>query len=140
MNWKKGAYQLTDDKININFPYVIKTLNKNYWAKGRPKKVILKSIENSVFISMFLKNKQIGYARIVSDFSSFAWICDVFIDAAFRGKGLGKFLLECVGQHPATNVRLCLLGTKDAHGLYEKYGFTRREMMWKLNDYAKIID
>jgi len=129
MKWKKGEYITTDDKSNVDFEYVHRTLNTTYWAKGRAKETVIKSIENSVFLSVFKDGRQVGYSRVVSDNATFAWICDVYIDPEHRGKGLGRWLMRCTLKHPSTKVRINLLATKDAHGLYEKYAFEIKECM-----------
>ncbi len=129
MKWKKGEYITTDDKSNVDIDYVHRTLNTTYWARGRPKETVKKSIENSIFLSVFKDNRQVGYSRVVSDNATFAWICDVYIDPKHRGNGLGKWLMRCTLKHPSVKVRINLLATKDAQGLYEKYGFERKECM-----------
>ena len=139
MIWEKENYYISDSKDNIDMAYIISSLQNTYWAEGRPAELIRRSIENSVLLSVFDQKKQIGFARIVSDFSCFAWLCDVYIDSEYRGKGLGKFLMSCVTAHPSTQVRMKLLATKDAHGLYEQYGFERKEMMFQKSDYDKLI-
>ncbi len=131
MKWDNGGYFVTDDKEVIDITFVIDSLHKTYWADSRPAETIRKSIESSVLLSLFDDKKQIGFARIVSDYATFAWICDVYVDAGYRGKGLGKFLMRCVTEHPSTDVKNTILGTKDAHGLYEKFGFIRKELMIK---------
>ena len=80
-------------------------------------------------ISLFHKNKQIGFVRLVSDFITFSWICDVFIHPDFRGKGLSKWLFECVLEHPSAKTRLSILATSNAAGLYEKFGFSTSEIL-----------
>jgi GNAT superfamily N-acetyltransferase len=134
MKWDYNQYFITDSKDEIDINFIIDSLHKTYWADHRPKEVIIKSIENSILLSLFIDIKQIGFARIVSDNATFAWICDVYIADEYRGKGLGKFLMRCVTEHPSTNVRTNILGTKDAHGLYEKFGFFRNELMLKRNE------
>jgi len=73
--------------------------------------------------------KQVGFARVVTDRATFAWLCDVFVDEAHRGRGLGKRLVESVVGHPDLEGLAIVLATRDAHGLYERFGFVRREMM-----------
>ncbi|OHD13727.1 MAG: hypothetical protein A2086_12190 [Spirochaetes bacterium GWD1_27_9] len=139
MEWKKDNYIITDSKDNIDIEFIVNSLNQTYWAEGRPKQLIQNAINNSILLSLFCDNKQIGFTRIVSDFSCFAWICDVFVDKKYRGNGLGKFLMECATSHSSTKVRTILLGTKDAHGLYEKYGFVKAEMMMKKIEYENLF-
>lgn len=139
MKEEKNGYIISDDKDLIDWNFVITSLQSTYWAEDRPEEMIKKSFENSIVLSLIGEEKQVGFARIVSDLSCFAWLCDVYIDPAHRGKGLGKFLMSCVKSHPSTQVRMTLLATKDAHGLYEQYGFERREMMFSKKEYSEII-
>lgn len=132
MKIKKGDYLITDNKKNIDLDFIIKSLQKTYWAKNRKKEVIINSINNSILISMFKKEQQIGFSRIVTDKAAFAWIADVYIDEKYRGKGLGKWLVKNTTNHPdIKNVSLQLLKTKNAHGVYEKFGFIRDDCLTK---------
>ena len=139
MNWEHNQYHITDSKDELNMKFFIKSLQSTYWGEGRPSQLIKKSIENSVVLSLFDKDKQIGFARIVSDFACFSWLCDVYISPEYRRKGLGKFLMSCVAEHPASKVRMKILATKDAHGLYELYGYERKEMMFKKTEYEELL-
>jgi len=96
-----------------------------YWAMGRPLDVVRRSIEHSLCFGMYRGDMQIGFARVVTDYATFAWLADVFVLPEFRGRGLGKWLLEVIsGHHRLQGLRRWLLATKDAHGLYAQYGFT----------------
>jgi len=132
MEIKKGDYLLTDDKNVIDMDFVVDGLHNTYWADKRERDIIEKSIEHSVFLSLFKNERQIGFTRIVTDYATFAWIADVYIDPEQRGNNLGKFLVENTVNHEAIkDLRLRLLKTRDAHGLYEKYGFVKDECMVK---------
>jgi GNAT superfamily N-acetyltransferase len=131
MEWHKDNYLVTDNKKVIDIDFVTAELNKTYWAEGRSREMTAKSIEHSVFFSLLDGDRMIGFARVVTDYSTFAWLCDVYIHPDYRGNGLGVWLMECVYSHPSTDVWLNLLATKDAHGLYEKFGFNRGECMAK---------
>lgn len=130
MEWKKDEYLISDDPSLIDFDYVLRSLKTTYWAENRTEETIRGSIANSAFLSLLQDGRQIGFTRIVSDGHSFAWICDVFVDPAWRGQGLGVWLMDCTMQHPAAQVLLVTLVTRDAHGLYEKFGFQRRELLY----------
>ncbi len=128
--WKRGEYVISTDKQRIDLNAVHDFLaNRSYWAQGRSLETIHRSIENSVVFGVYAQDaagvsRQIGLARVVTDYATFAWLCDVFVLETARGNGLGKWLIECVVSHPELqNLRLWLLATRDAHGLYEKYGF-----------------
>jgi GNAT superfamily N-acetyltransferase len=95
---------------------------------GRSSELIERSIENSLCFGLFYKEHQIGFARVISDFATFAYLCDVFITEEFQGKGLGKWLMSVVMQYPdLQGLRRWMLATRDAHGLYRQYGFKEIE-------------
>jgi GNAT superfamily N-acetyltransferase len=99
--------------------------NRSYWAMGRPLEVVRRSIEHSLCFGLYEPGRQVGFARVVTDRAIFAWLCDVFVLETHRGRGLSKWLIGCVMSHPALqSVRRVLLGTRDAHTLYARYGFT----------------
>ena len=129
MEWKKDNHKVTDDQTFLDIEFITRSLHTTYWAGDRPDEIITRSFAVSTVLSLFKGDRQIGFVRLVGDGYTFCWICDVFIDPSARGKGLGKFLMQCVSEHPMTRVKLKLLITKDAHGLYEQYGFQRCEAM-----------
>jgi GNAT superfamily N-acetyltransferase len=129
MKWRKGRFWITDDPAVVDVDFVTTSLNTTYWAQERPRAVIEKSLRNSVVLSLFKDKTQIGLTRIVGDKATFAWICDVYVAPEHRKQGLGKWLVQCALEHPICDVRLHLLATKDAHGLYQKFGFTHKECM-----------
>jgi GNAT superfamily N-acetyltransferase len=95
----------------------------SYWAQTRPLEVVQRSIENSLNFGVYDGDRQVGFARVVTDYATFAWVCDVFILPEQRQCGLGKWLVECVVNHPDLKpLRRLLLATRDAHELYRKYG------------------
>ena len=107
---------------------IVEFLSKrSYWAKGRSREKIVTSIENSLCFGVYSdNNEQLGFARVLSDFAVFAWIMDVFILEEHRKKGLSKLLMAAIMQHPdLQGLERWGLGTKDAHGLYEQFGFKR---------------
>ncbi len=130
MEIKKETYFITDDKNKIDYDFVVSSLQNTYWAENRDKDSIIKSINNSIFISLFKENKQIGFTRIVTDKSFFAWIADVYIIKEYRGEGLGKWLMNKTIEHPSIkDVSLQLLKTKDAHDFYKELGFEKDKCM-----------
>lgn len=100
---------------------------RSYWAKGRTRERIETSIANSMCFGVYADNdQQVAFARVLSDFSVFAWIMDVFVLEDFRGKGLSKLLMSAIMEHPdLQGMERWGLGTKDAHGLYEQFGFRK---------------
>ncbi|MCP4291477.1 MAG: GNAT family N-acetyltransferase [bacterium] len=134
MEWTQGNYTANDDKSQLDMYYVMPALQKSYWALDRPKEVIEQSIRNSVTLGVYTEGRQIGFARAVTDKCTFAWICDIMIHPDYRGVGLGKFIVECLSEHP--EVAACedhFLRTDDAHGLYEQFGYKVCEAMVKKN-------
>lgn len=120
------SVEVLTDKNRLDIALIHSYLSKEaYWAKGRSLEIVKRSIDNSFCFGVFLGNQQIGFARVVSDLSVFAWILDVFILPQWRGKGYGKILIEAILNHPDfENVPRWGLGTADAHGLYTQFGFT----------------
>ncbi|MEM7374284.1 MAG: GNAT family N-acetyltransferase [Bacteroidota bacterium] len=107
--------------IDLIYEYLSR---QSYWAKGRSRAMVERSIEHSFCFGMYLDNRQIGFARVVSDFTIFGWLMDVFILPEFRGKGYGKQLLTAVFSQPSLqHLKRWGLNTNDAHGLYEQFGF-----------------
>jgi GNAT superfamily N-acetyltransferase len=99
--------------------------NRSYWAAGRPLEVVERSLANSLCFGLYERGRQLGLVRVVTDHATFAWLCDVFVLEEYRGRELAKWLMECVMGHPALRgLRRVLLATRDAHGLYQRYGFT----------------
>jgi GNAT superfamily N-acetyltransferase len=98
--------------------------NQSYWAPGIPLQTQQRALDGSLCFGLYSQSKQIGLARVVTDRATFAWLCDVFVLDEYRGRGLSKWLMECVLAHPdLQGLRRFLLGTRDAHGLYTRFGF-----------------
>ena len=123
MKVSRSEYAITDDPESVDFEAVAELLSKTYWAEHRPAATIRKSIEHSVCFSLFLRERQIGFARVVTDFATFGYLADVVIREDDRGNGLGKWFVETIVNDPRWRDLFLMLGTFDAHGLYEKYGF-----------------
>lgn len=130
MNWTKGAYTISDDPDRLDVAYIHAFLSEqSYWAKGRTKEAVVKSIANSLNFGVYDGAKQIGFARVITDGATFSWILDVFVDDAYRGEGVGQWLLACLLKHPEVKDTNFGLVTKDAHDFYGKFGFERKECM-----------
>jgi GNAT superfamily N-acetyltransferase len=98
--------------------------NRSYWSPGVPLDTVRRAVEGSLCFGLYEHARQIGFARVVTDRATFAWLCDVFVLEEYRGRGLSKWLMECVTRHPALQgLRRFILGTRDAHTLYARYGF-----------------
>ena len=129
MNWHRDDYLLTDDKTRLDLKAVCAWLRDSYWAAERSRAVVEKSMEGSLCFGLFHGGVQVGFARAVTDHATFAYIADVIIAPEHRGRGLGKWLMECVVNHPGLAGQTLLLRTRDAHGLYEPLGFERMECL-----------
>ena len=124
MKWQRDNFSIDTEKSLLKADFIHDYLcNKSYWAQGRAMDVVNKTIENSLCFGIYEDDLQVGFARVVTDNVTFAWLCDVFIAESHQGMGLGKWLIECGVSHP--NLRTCkniLLATRDAHDLYSQYG------------------
>lgn len=125
MEWIFGDYRVSTDKTLLDIDKICEFLNKSYWANDRPREVVEKSIGNSICFGVFHDDKQVGFARAITDFATFYWICDVFIDETHRGRGLGKKLVQCIVEADELKDLKGALATMDAHGLYEQFGFQK---------------
>lgn len=122
--WTRGEYAITTDPSRLDLGVVHGFLEDSYWARGVPKAVVERSVENSLCFGLYKGEKQIGFARIVTDRATFAYLADVFVLEGHRGRGLGKWLMEVVLSHPELQrLRRWMLATADAHELYRGYGF-----------------
>ena len=126
LNWTKENFTISTDKSWLDIPYVHDYLsNKSYWAENIPLDIVRKSIEGSICFGIYENRQQVGFARVITDKACFAYLADVFIDQHYRGLGLSKWLIEVILDYPdLQGLRRFLLATRDAHGLYEQFGFS----------------
>jgi GNAT superfamily N-acetyltransferase len=121
----RNELTISTDPARLDLDAITDMLSRAYWAQGRTRDVIARYTQHSLVFGVYDGPRQIGLARIVSDYTTFAWLCDVFIHEDYRGRGIGKWLLETILAHPdLQGLRRFLLVTSDAHGLYSQYGFT----------------
>jgi GNAT superfamily N-acetyltransferase len=121
----RNGYTLSTDPSRLDLGVIHGFLTNSYWAKGIPRDVVARSIENSLCFGVYDNEKLVGFARVISDFATYAYIGDVFILESHRGRGLAQWMMECIMNHPKLqNLRRWTLLTRDAHGLYAKFGFT----------------
>ncbi len=120
------GYAISNDPARLDLQRVCEFLSReSYWARGIPHDVVEKMVRHSLVWGVYAPEGQIGFARVVSDRATFAYLCDVYIDASHRGLGLSKALVETIKAHPdLQNLRRWMLVTADAHTLYERFGFT----------------
>ncbi len=121
----RGEYTISTEKSRLDMEAIVAFLGRAYWAQGRPRNAIARSIENSLCFGLYAGERQVGFARVITDYAIFAYLCDVFIDEQCRGNGLGKWLMSAIMGHPdLQGLRRWLLATRDAHGLYKQFGWT----------------
>jgi GNAT superfamily N-acetyltransferase len=127
----RGDYFVSTSAELIDLDFVCAALGGSYWARNRPRAVIEASLKASLCFGVYERpgGRQVGLARVVTDGATFSWLCDVVVDEGHRGRGLGKLLVASVVGDPRLKGTTFMLGTRDAHGLYEGFGFFRSEMM-----------
>ena len=125
--WQRGEYTIDTYAARLNIDLIHDFIsNHSYWGTGRAREVVQRSIDNSLPFGIYKADEQVGFARIVTDYATFAWVADVFIVPEHRGRGLSKWLMEVIIAHPQLQgFRRWVLATKDAHGLYEQFGFIK---------------
>lgn len=123
---KKDNYLISTDKVKLDINLIHDFLcNRSYWAKGIPFETVKTAVNNSVCFGVYDGDNQVGFARVITDKSTFGYVGDVFVLDHCRGKGLSKWLMECIMKHPELQgFRRWIILTRDAHKLYEKFGFT----------------
>ncbi len=121
---QRAQFVVSTDPARLDLDVIHEFLTHCYWAERIPRQVVARSIENSLCFGVFDGVKQIGFARVITDYSTYAYLGDVFILEPYRGLGLAKFLMECIVEHPQLQgLRRWTLATRDAHGLYAQFGF-----------------
>lgn len=124
MEWTKNDYNITTDKNKIQHDIVHHFLSHSYWAEGISKEVVEQSIKGALCFAILHGEKQVGFARVITDEATFAYLADVFVLDEYRGKGLSKWLMEVIMSYPTLQgLRRFMLATRDAHGLYAQFGF-----------------
>lgn len=120
-----GEYFFSTNPERLQLDVIAGFLKQSYWAATRPLDLIKRTLETSLCFGVYHGSLQVGFARVVTDYASVAWLCDVFIDTPYRGRGLGKLLIQTIVTHPdLQTVRRWTLNTRDAHELYRKFGFS----------------
>ena len=119
------GYEITLDPARFDLGAIHAFLSGSYWAEGIPLATVRKAVANSLCVAAFCAREQVGFARLVTDRATFAYLADVYVLDAHRGQGLSRRLVAALLEHPeAQGLRRLMLVTRDAHGLYEKFGFT----------------
>ena len=120
-----GDLRISTDPAELDLDWLYRALSERaYWALGRDRSVFERSIEGSLVFGVYVGTRQVGFARVVTDQATFAWICDVFVEESARGLGVGKRLMSAIVEDPRLQgLKRMLLATDDAHGLYRQFGF-----------------
>jgi GNAT superfamily N-acetyltransferase len=122
--WKRGEYSISSDPERLDLAVVHDFLTNSYWAKGISEELVRRSVEHSLCFGVYHDKTQVGFARVITDRATFAYLADVFIVERHRGRGLGKWLVETIVTHPElSGLRRWILVTRDAHDLYRQCGF-----------------
>ncbi len=134
MLWERGDFLITSDQNRVDIDALHAMLSQTYWAKDRSRDAVAKSVENSLSFSVFKSDEQVGFVRAITDGITYAVILDMIIREDFRGQGLGKWLVQCIGEHPEVVPLRQVLWTVDADDFYRQSGF---EEMSKLKFMAR---
>jgi GNAT superfamily N-acetyltransferase len=123
---RRDPFLVSTDPARLDLDAIHGFLTNCYWAKGIPRDVVARSIEHALCFGVYDgRGAQVGFARVISDFATIAYIGDVFVLDTLRGRGLGRWLMDCITKHPELQgLRRWILTTRDAHGLYSRIGFT----------------
>jgi len=126
LQWPRGEFEISTDPGRVDVAMVHDFLTHSYWAQGIPIETVRRSLQYSLCFGVYKRSQQVGFARVISDYATFAYVGDVFVLLEFRGQGLGRWLMECIMVHPdLQGLRRWSLLTRDAHGLYSQFGFTQ---------------
>ena len=124
MVWSTAEFEISTDPARVDVTTVHAFLTNSYWAKGIPLGTLRRSLQHSLCFGVYRGVQQVGFARVITDYATFAYLADVFVLGEFRGRGLAKWLMECIVAHPdLQDLRRWCLVTRDAHGLYGQFGF-----------------
>jgi GNAT superfamily N-acetyltransferase len=134
----RDGCMISTDPAKLDLDAIHSFLSGAYWCEGIPRETLERAIQNSLCFGVYAEGRQVGFARVVSDRATFAYLADVFVVETHRGRGLSKWMMEAIMNHPELQgLRRWTLGTRDAHGLYSKYGFTPPkfpERLMEIND------
>ena len=123
--WRRDGYTISTDPARLDLDGVYAYLESSYWARGIPRDVFERSVRHALCFGIYEGARQVGFARVVTDYATVAYVGDVFLLERWRGRGLSRWLMEVIAGHPELQgFRRWILLTRDAHGLYEKSGFT----------------
>lgn len=125
LQWERDGYLVSTDPARLDLTAIHEYIARSYWAAGIPFATVARAVAHSLCFGMYRGTAQVGFARTVTDCATFAYLADVYVLEAHRGRGLGKWLVECVRSHPdLQGLRRSMLATRDAQGLYLQFGYT----------------
>lgn len=134
--WSKGSYLVSTDRDKLDIPAIHRYLTRSTWAEGIPLDTVSASIENSLNFGVYHDQTQVGFARLITDYATFAYLCDVYVLEKHQGEGLGRWGMECIHDHPVfEQLRRIMLFTTTAPWLYEKLGYepvNRENYAWTI--------
>ncbi len=134
----RGGYSVTTDASRMDLDVIHGFLREAPWSREVPREIVERSMRHSLCFGVFEGERQAGFARVISDYATYAYVCDVFVLESHRGQGLALWLLQCVMRHPdLQGLRRWVLTTKDAHPLYEKVGFVRTRVPERYMDWMR---
>jgi GNAT superfamily N-acetyltransferase len=136
---QRGDYAISTDPTRLDVPAIHAFLSGSYWSKGIPLVLVQRAIDHSLCFGLYHRDAQVGFARVVTDRATFAYLSDVYLLEAHRGQGLSKWLMQVVRAHAdLQGLRRFLLATRDAHGLYRQFGFTDLAMPTRMMEVLDI--
>jgi GNAT superfamily N-acetyltransferase len=124
-DFRKGTLCISTDPARLDLELIHHVLSHAYWSEGIPRSIVEQGVRHSLCFGVYDGERQIGFARVITDYTTFGYLCDVFVLEEYRGKGVGTWLMSCIMNHPRLQgFRRWHLLTRDAHELYRKFGFT----------------
>ena len=136
---ERDTFQVSTDPARFDLDAIHAYLTASYWAEGVPRELVARSLDESLAFGLYDAGRQIGLARVITDRATFAYLCDVYVLEAYRGRQLGVWLMECVMAHPdLQGLRRFMLATRDAHALYAKFGFTPPTVAEKIGKFLGV--
>ena len=121
------GYEISTDRTRLDIDAIHAYLTRSYWSPGIPREIVERAAANSLCFGLFeaASGAQVGFTRVVTDYATFAYLCDVYVLEEHRGRGLSKWMMsECLAHPALTGARRAMLATRDAHGLYRQFGFS----------------
>lgn len=137
--YKKDEFIISTDKEKLQINVIHKFLSTSYWAKNIPFEIVKQSINNSLCFGIYKEGTQIGFSRLITDYTTFAYLADVFVIEQYRGKGLSKWMMQQIIDYPELQgLRTWMLKTADAHGLYQQYGFDKPKFPERVMEFSML--